>query len=110
MTVKSPPPGGISASYKLVGLGGTFAAAIIGFTLGGWALDGWLGLTPLFRFDSFDSSGRGALAGLEMGDTVLEWDDISFPSSEDSRQATHHNSETDTHFTGRKADARRVEG
>jgi F0F1-type ATP synthase assembly protein I len=48
MTVKSPPPGGISASYKLVGLGGTFAAAIIGFTLGGWALDEWLGLTPLF--------------------------------------------------------------
>ena len=48
MTVKSPPPGGISAGYKLVGLGGTFAAAIIGFTLGGWALDGWLGLTPLF--------------------------------------------------------------
>jgi F0F1-type ATP synthase assembly protein I len=48
MTVKSPPPGGIRASYKLVGLGGTFAAAIIGFTLGGWALDEWLGLTPLF--------------------------------------------------------------
>lgn len=48
MTVKSPPPGGIGAGYKLVGLGGTFAAAIIAFTLGGWALDEWLGLTPLF--------------------------------------------------------------
>ncbi len=34
--------------YKLVGLGGTLAAAIILFMLGGFALDRWLRLTPLF--------------------------------------------------------------
>ncbi len=48
MEVKGSPRGGIGAGHKLVGLGGTFAAAIIGFTLGGWAVDEWLGLTPLF--------------------------------------------------------------
>ncbi len=34
--------------YNLFGLGGTLAAAIILFMFGGWWLDRWLGLTPLF--------------------------------------------------------------
>ncbi len=34
--------------YKLVGLGGTFAGAVVLFTFGGLMVDRWLGLTPLF--------------------------------------------------------------
>ena len=37
----------IGEGYELVALGMTFAAAIIMFMFGGWALDRWLGLTPL---------------------------------------------------------------
>ena len=69
-----------------------------------------LGLTPLVRFGSFDSDGRGALAGLEIGDTVLEWDDIPFPNREDVRQAVHQNSENDIHFKVRRVGGRIVEG
>ncbi len=69
-----------------------------------------LGLTPLSRFDTPDPKGRGALAGLEFGDTVLEWDDISFPNSEDIRQAEYQNSENDIHFKVRRADGKIVEG
>ena len=41
-----PSPLGVRSS--VVGLGGTFAAAIILFMLAGWLLDRWLSLTPLF--------------------------------------------------------------
>jgi hypothetical protein len=34
--------------YKYVGLGCTFAGGILMFMAGGWALDRWLRLTPLF--------------------------------------------------------------
>ena len=33
--------------YKLIGLGGTFAGAIILFTFGGLMIDRWLGLTAI---------------------------------------------------------------
>ena len=48
MQSKHSPGLEIGEGYKYVALGGTFAAGIIGFMLGGWALDRWLGLTPLF--------------------------------------------------------------
>ncbi len=48
MQSKRTPGREIGEGYKYVALGGTFAAGIIGFMLGGWALDRWLGLTPLF--------------------------------------------------------------
>lgn len=34
--------------YAYVGLGFTFAFAILLFGAGGWVLDGWLGTRPLF--------------------------------------------------------------
>jgi F0F1-type ATP synthase assembly protein I len=34
--------------YKYVSLGFTFAGGIVLFMVGGWALDRWLRLTPLF--------------------------------------------------------------
>lgn len=48
MEYKRSQRGHIGEGYKLVGLGGTLAAAIILFMLGGLALDRWLRLTPLF--------------------------------------------------------------
>ena len=46
--------------YKLIGLGGTFAGAIILFTFGGLMIDRWLGLTPLF---TLVGTGVGAVLG-----------------------------------------------
>ena len=54
---KSDRPG---EGYKHVGLGGTFAAAIILFTFGGLMVDRWLGLTPLF---TLVGTGVGAVLG-----------------------------------------------
>ncbi len=46
--------------YELVGLGGTFAGAVVLFTFGGLMLDRWLGLTPLF---TLVGTGVGAVLG-----------------------------------------------
>ena len=46
--------------YKLVGLGGTFAGAVVLFTFGGLMVDRWLGLTPLF---TLVGTGVGAVLG-----------------------------------------------
>ncbi len=46
--------------YNLIGLGGTFAGAIVLFTFGGLMVDGWLGLTPLF---TLVGTGVGAVLG-----------------------------------------------
>jgi len=44
-----PAPGReLGVGYKYVGLGCTFAGGIVSFMAGGWALDHWLRLTPLF--------------------------------------------------------------
>jgi F0F1-type ATP synthase assembly protein I len=44
-----PAPGReLGVGYKYVGLGCTFAGGIVLFMAGGWALDRWLRLTPLF--------------------------------------------------------------
>ena len=48
MQVNRSPGREIGEGYKYVALGATFAAGIIGFMAGGFALDRWLGLTPLF--------------------------------------------------------------
>ena len=46
--------------YRLVGLGGTFAGAVVLFTFGGLMVDRWLGLTPLF---TLVGTGVGAVLG-----------------------------------------------
>ena len=48
MRSDSGPGRGLGEGYKYVALGLTFAGGIVMFVLGGWALDRWLGLTPLF--------------------------------------------------------------
>jgi len=46
---QEPAPGReLGVGYKYVGLGCTFAGGIVLFMAGGWALDHWLRLTPLF--------------------------------------------------------------
>ena len=60
MESKHPRRGAIGEGYKLVGLGGTFAAAIILFMFGGLMLDRWLRLTPLF---TLVGTGVGAVMG-----------------------------------------------
>ena len=60
MRSNDPHRSGFGGSYRLVGLGGTFAAAIIGFMLGGWFLDRWLGTIPLF---TLVGTGVGAVLG-----------------------------------------------
>ena len=46
--------------YNLIGLGGTFAGAVVLFTFGGLMVDQWLGLTPLF---TLVGTGVGAVLG-----------------------------------------------
>ncbi len=46
--------------YRLVGLGGTFAGAVVLFTFGGLMVDRWLHLTPLF---TLVGTGVGAVLG-----------------------------------------------
>ena len=58
-----PKPGSgreLGEGYKLVALGGTFAGAVVMFMAGGWGLDRWLGVTPLFTV-------VGALVGAGLG-------------------------------------------
>ncbi|KPJ90421.1 MAG: hypothetical protein AMS18_10960 [Gemmatimonas sp. SG8_17] len=47
-------------AYRYSGLGCTFAAAVLLFMAGGWLLDGWLRVTPLFSI-------IGALIGAALG-------------------------------------------
>ena len=56
----------IGEGYQLVGLGMTFAGAIIMFMLGGWALDRWLGVTPLFTL-------VGTVTGAVLGFLNVYW-------------------------------------
>ncbi len=66
MEYKRSQRGRIGEGYKLVGLGGTLAAAIIVFMLGGFALDRWLGLTPLFTL-------VGTAVGATLGFVNVYW-------------------------------------
>lgn len=56
----------IGEGYELVALGMTFAGAIIMFMFGGWALDRWLGVTPLFTL-------VGTVTGAVLGFLNVYW-------------------------------------
>jgi len=45
---RETPEQELGEGYKYVSLGCTFAGGIVMFMAGGWALDRWLRLTPLF--------------------------------------------------------------
>lgn len=69
-----------------------------------------LGLTPLPRFSLIDPRGRASLAGLEMGDTILSWNDEPFPNVSDVTRAVRDNPERDVPFVVHKSDGRMVRG
>jgi F0F1-type ATP synthase assembly protein I len=51
-------------AYRYSGLGCTFAAAVLLFMAGGWLLDGWLRVTPVFMV-------IGALFGAVLGSVSI---------------------------------------
>ena len=53
-------------AYRYSGLGCTFAAAVLLFMAGGWLLDGWIGVTPVFMV-------VGALVGATLGSVSIYW-------------------------------------
>lgn len=63
-----------------------------------------LGLIPLSRFDRVSERGRAKLAGLEKSDTILMWDDISYPSRKRIERSIQECPERDISFRVRKAD------
>ncbi|MFQ5589992.1 MAG: RIP metalloprotease RseP [Phycisphaerae bacterium] len=69
-----------------------------------------LGLTPLIRFSFVDPDGRAALAGIETGDTVLNWNDQPFPHKVDIARSIRDNPEADIAFAVRKADGSVLRG
>ncbi len=60
MESKHSKNGRAGEEYKLIGLGGTLAGAVVLFTFGGLMVDRWLGLTPLF---TLVGTGVGAVLG-----------------------------------------------
>ncbi len=69
-----------------------------------------LGLTPLMRIGAVDPDGRAALAGIELGDTILSWDDVLFPGRTDIARAIRDSAERDIHFKVHKPSKRILEG
>lgn len=70
-----------------------------------------LGLTPLPRFGPVvDPRGRAALAGIGVGDTILRWDDIPYPTMAVVARAVRDHAEWDIPFRVRKADGRVFDG
>ena len=69
-----------------------------------------LGLTPLVRFGIVDPTGRAYLAGIEVGDTVLSWDDVPYPDRNAIDRSTYDNAERDVPYTVLKPDGRVVDG
>ncbi|GBD32298.1 MAG: hypothetical protein KatS3mg081_1963 [Gemmatimonadales bacterium] len=59
-----PPQSKYYLLYRYSGMGCTFAAAVLLFMAGGWLLDRWLGLTPIFTL-------LGALVGLGLASINL---------------------------------------
>lgn len=57
-----------------------------------------LGLTPLMRFGAVHPQGRAALAGIDVGDTVLHFDDIPQPRKADISRAIADNADSDVYF------------
>lgn len=60
----SPPQSKYYLFYRYSGLGCTFAAAVLLFMAGGWLLDRWLDLAPIFTL-------LGALVGLALASINL---------------------------------------
>jgi len=69
-----------------------------------------LGLTPLPRFGQVDPRGRAHLAGIGVGDTILRWDDVSYPTIATVARAVRDHAEWDIPFRVRKPDGRIVDG
>jgi len=69
-----------------------------------------LGLEPLVRVSSVEPRGRAHLAGLEVGDTIVNWDDKPFPTKTDIARAIQDSPERDIYFQVRKQNGRVVEG
>ena len=69
-----------------------------------------LGLAPLARFSSVDPRGRAHLAQLEVGDTVLVWDDVPYPTRNSIFGSIRQSAERDIYFKVRKSDGRVTHG
>ena len=61
-----------------------------------------LGLTPLVRVDAVDPRGRAFLAGIEVGDTILQWDDRWYPTQADIARSIADSAERDIAFRVRR--------
>ena len=64
MKAKQTQRGAVREVYRYSGLGCTFAAAVLVFIAGGWLLDRWLGVMPLFTM-------LGALVGAALGSVSI---------------------------------------
>lgn len=62
--VEQLPQGKYYQFARYSGLGCTFAAAVLAFMAGGWMVDRWFGLTPVFMI-------VGALAGVALASVNL---------------------------------------
>lgn len=69
-----------------------------------------LGLTPLPRFGRVDPKGRARLAGIGVGDTIIKWDDLPYPTIAAVARAIRDRAEWDIPFRIRKPDGRIVDG
>ncbi len=67
---------------------------------------GVLGLSPLVKFSSVDPRGRAYLANIEVGDTVVEWADVAYPTRQSILRAVHDAAERDIHFKVKKRNGR----
>ncbi len=65
-----------------------------------------LGLTPLVRVSSVDPRGRAHIAGLEVGDTILSFDDKPHPDRAAIARAVRHHAERDIPFRALTAEGR----
>ncbi len=69
-----------------------------------------LGLAPLVRFDAVDRKGNARLSGIDVGDTVLNWNDVEFPTRSSIARAIRENPERDIYFKVLKDDGRVLTG
>jgi len=73
-------------------------------------IGGILGLSPLVRFYMVDPRGRAYLAGLDVGDTIMMFDDEPFPTRAMITRAIRHNAERDVAFRAMKPDGSFISG
>jgi membrane-associated protease RseP (regulator of RpoE activity) len=63
-----------------------------------------LGLRPLMRFAVIQPQGRAAMAGIEIGDTILAWDDQPYPDVAFIAASVRDQAEHDIAFTVQSRD------